>query len=265
MIYYTIETDTDIIRFTTIGGQIIDWKTKNRLGSWEKILYSSNNLNRSGIPVLFPFADNLDNDLYLYSHKPINRHGFARTTLWHINEIVGNQVTMSFSQSDISEEMQQAYPHEFTCSIVFRILPRKLEYHFIVKNTSDTYELPIAPGLHPYFSLSHYLKQDLFIKNLNFSGSLRNWEAQMHAGEYYNVLEDQTIINFGKHNLTITDHSKSASEKMQKLVFWTQPSTFEDYNFVCFEPFARERNAINSNPILVEPNQVWENILTFEV
>ncbi len=236
----------------TNSGQVISWEN-----SGYDILYKGSSDKRSGIPILFPFADPLKNNTLDVTGKKIGQHGFARNTKWKIVEKNHNQITIAISNNDIDQEFKKAYPYKFNCSQNYLLEAGKLIYTINVHNFGDT-KIPIAPGIHPYFNIKHIDKKKININNGEaFKGVDVNWE-QENTGHFIDF-QEKNIVDLVDYKVEISELSKNKS--FENLVIWSQPDTKEDSDFVCIEPFTRKTNGINNNPIIVNPGGSWEAII----
>jgi len=122
--------------------------------------------------------------------------------------------------------------------------------------------LPIAPGIHPYLSISHADKSKLKIPEIpKFEAINFPWDSKL-SGDFYDF-KGEVNISFPDFVLNISETGLNPDCKY--LVVWSQDESQTDYNFVCFEPFYRETNAINTNPILVKSNETWISRFRFSV
>lgn len=241
----------------TIGGQVTNWQIEN-----QEILYSSKNLKRSGIPILFPFAGPLKNNIFYQTGLEIPQHGFGRNTNWKSQILKENEVVLTITNQDLTKEMQSAYPFHFQAQIHLKLKSKSLIYTLKVTNL-DEKKLPIAPGIHPYFPISHSQKNRLTIENLpEFNNPEINWENPMD-GNFY-TFEKPIIVNFPS-GLKIQISEISKDKDFKHIVVWSQPSSMQDYDFVCIEPFSRENDILNKNPILIDQKTTWEKSIQFKV
>ena len=255
----TIEYNNSIITLDLNGGTLISW-----INSGEEVFYRGTSHRRSGIPILFPFANPLHDGIFKNSGLQIGQHGFARDLVWKLESTQESSISISLSTNDISEEMQLAYPYKFKAIIIIDLKKAAvLQYTLRVENL-DLALLPIAPGLHPYFPIKQEEKSKLSISDANnkpiFTGIYTNWDEPSDG--IFNNYEGLAKIQFpdGKQ-IQIAENSKNPD--FQNLVVWSQPGSQLDSNFICVEPFTRGTDAINKNPILVEPGKNWEVSLQF--
>lgn len=289
------DTNSKIL-FDLQGGTLLSWRIRdsretvvaveslNQLesvinedhGIWKEVLYQGSSSKRTGVPILFPFANPLKNDVLDISGGKIGQHGFARNCLWQLDKIENKQVVIKLCQTDLPKEIQTAYPFQFEVKIIVYISKaNKLIYKLEVTNHGKA-NMPIAPGIHPYFPVKHNSKNQLLIfnnlenvsgkpvnpENILFNGKSVDWN-QPSSG-YFNDFEGQAMIDFGD-NRAISIQETSGSLDFQNLVIWSQNTQEIDYDFVCIEPFTRKTNAVNDNPILVKPGTTWSVSLEFGV
>lgn len=259
---FNLEHSGSKVAISKHGGQVLSWEIENDSGEIEQILYEGSSYKRSGIPILFPFANPLKNDILLVSGKKIGQHGFARNCKWELLNKSDSKASLELSSQALPQEYKEAYPFEFSLILEVELSQANtLIYNLILKNTGNI-NLPIAPGIHPYFTVDHKLKNTLKIAEIpEFKSNETNWEGQSN-GTFFNFTNTATI-NFPDKNLTITENSKIP--QFENLVVWSQTILENDYNFVCFEPFTRQTNDINDNPILVPPEKMWEVSFEFRV
>jgi galactose mutarotase-like enzyme len=256
-----------ILTVSTDGAQVLNWQIKDVLNNkMEDVFYQGSGVKRSGVPILFPFANPLKDNIFQKSGRVINQNGFGRNFPWRLKNLATNKPTNSLglilTQEDISDEFKQAYPFKFQAEIDLELTEKKsLIYKLRIHNKSDEM-LPIAPGLHPYFAIKHEFKTQLKILEIpEFQAENFAWNSEL-GGDFFNFKGQATCVFTDK---TIVIKELSQKPEFENLVIWSQNSTKEDYNFVCLEPFTRKTNAINDNPILVGPEEIWEAQLEFEV
>jgi len=246
--------DREII-VTKNGGQVLSFKNKN-----QEILYQGSSPKRTGIPILFPFANPLQNNIFKPTGKEIGQHGFARNSQFEISQTSETVVELRLNNESISAEMQIAYPFKFELKIIIDLIKENTLIYKILVTNLDQKDLPIAPGLHPYFPIKHEHKSQLEISNLY----LKNIDWQEPSNGYFYDWNDEAKINFGSRQVSIKEISDK--KEFENLVLWSQiPTGNDDFDFVCIEQFTRKTNAINDNPILVKPGKTWSIQINFEV
>lgn len=232
------------------GGQLVQWKHDGA-----GVFYQGSSIRRSGVPILFPFANPLKNDIFDVSGKTIKQHGFGRDSLWRVVDQTEDSVVLELTHGDISAEMQIAYPYGFKAKIALELSENSLNYTLTVENLSQI-DLPIAPGIHPYFPLKHEQKSSLQITGI---ANNIDWESE-NNGHFYDF-DGQIQLRFPDGRaIEITEQN---SNYFENIVLWSQTPANPDYDFVCVEPFTRKTNAINDNPILVKPGEIWSSTISF--
>lgn len=240
---------------TKNGGQVLSFKNNN-----QEILYQGSSDKRTGIPILFPFANPLENNILKLSGREIGQHGFARNSEFEIAQISDSVLELRLTNESISPEMQLAYPYKFELKIIIDLIKENTLIYKILVTNLDQKDLPIAPGIHPYFPLKHEHKSQLEISNLD----LKNIDWEEPSNGYFYDWDGLAAINLGSKNLEIKEISNQ--KEFQNLVLWSQiPDGNDDFDFVCIEPFTRKTNAINDDPIIVKPGQSWEVGVEFVV
>lgn len=248
------------------GGQIISWKLKHidlaGNESWHDILYQGSTIKRTGIPILFPFANPLKDDIFDYSGKTMKQHGFARECLWETEELF-DSLAMILTHHDLSPEFRAVYPFEFQTVIHVSIQDNTLSYELRVANNSLE-NLPIAPGLHPYFPISHDIKHQLAIDGIpEFVSSDIDWNGELN-GDFYSYADFQTELIYEDYTIKLNVSNKSRKPDTRHLVIWSQNTSYPDSDFVCLEPFTRATNALNTDPILVKPGTQWMQTFVYD-
>ncbi|GAB4148298.1 MAG: aldose epimerase [Patescibacteria group bacterium] len=261
MEYEYISSETQRLTFSHAGGQVVNWEIRqNQNESWTSLLYQGSSLKRSGIPILFPFANPLQNNIFNLTGREIGQHGFGRNCAWKIVKNSEQDACLILTDSMIPQEMQLAYPFQFKVEISLRLTATfEFSYSLNVYNLSNKI-MPIAPGLHPYFNVNHNLKSDLRIPQIeNFKAESFKWDSKL-SGDFYNFPNKVSVEFPEDYIINISD----TSNNYKYLVVWSQGKLEQDYNFVCFEPFSRFTNAINDDPILILPDKHCNSELVFE-
>jgi galactose mutarotase-like enzyme len=260
---YSIKTQSQSITVTDQGALVLGWQVFDAaVNRFEPVLYESTNPKRLGIPLLFPFANPLENNLFEYSGLTMPQHGFARNSNWKLVDITADQIELSLNHDQISTEMRLAYPFEFELGLTLHLRDDdQMSYSLTTQNLSEQ-PLPIAPGIHPYFPIIHTQKQLVKIPQIpEFQAQSFDWESELD-GSFFDF-QGKAEIQFPGRSIII-DTSESPLE-FQHLVVWSQNQQQADHNFICFEPFSRTTNAINTDPILIPPGKSLQSKITFEV
>jgi galactose mutarotase-like enzyme len=230
------------------GAYVTSWKIGDR-----EVLYQGSELKRTGIPLLFPNFD---------FGPPLPNHGFGRVTNWQIIESSPESCHLRLTENDITPEIRQIYPHQFVADLNISVKENQLDYFLAVKNLGDM-DLPLAPGLHPYWPIKHDEKSLIKINNFpEFNPATTDWDKNPPNNNYRfsGFLE----VFFPKYQLIIREVSEGLTN-FRHLQIWSQDTNFPDSDFVCFEPVTRPQNGINTDPILVAPGETEKFHLIFEV
>jgi galactose mutarotase-like enzyme len=238
------------------SGQLVQW-IHNGVG----VFYQGSSIRRSGVPILFPFANPLKDDILIVSGRRIGQHGFGRDFPWQVTEQTDTSITLVLKSQDITQEMREAYPFDFEAKIKLEVADNNLIYTLQITNHGKQ-QMPVAPGIHPYFPIKHEFKQNLIINNLQgFDSRDIDWNKESN-GYFYNF-DDSVDIKFMDDR--IISMQQAGLKDFENLVVWSQSLANLDHDFVCAEPFSRVTNAINDNPILIESGEVWESSICFAV
>ena len=239
------------VEVSPLGAQVLSW----RVGA-TRVLYEGSSPKRSGIPLLFPFADPLENDTLVHTGTQLPQHGFGRNVAWQLEQITSTQARATLRASNLPETWRKKFPYAFATTLNITLDANTLRYEWHVENL-DTKPIPIAPGLHPYFPLLHPRKGSLRTTPTLDLSPLAT-DEELSTGIKYPYTDLTTY--FPNYILSIRCHPQP-----ELLVAWTQPPTKPDTDFVCLEPFMRGTNGINKNPIWIEPEANWTWEVEFKV
>jgi len=233
------------IKVSEYGAYLTSWKIGDR-----EVLYQGSELKRTGIPLLFPNFD---------IGAPLPKHGFGRISQWQSIEKISKKCHLRLTEDDILPEHRQIYPYKFIADLKIKAYENKLDYILEVRNT-DQKDLPLSPGLHPYWPVKHEKKFKIKLIDFpQFNSQDIDWQKNPPDNLY--GFNGKFIANFPEYQLIITDLSHNFSH----LQIWSQNSTMPDFNFVCFEPVTRPKNGINDNPFLIKSNDTTKFHLQFTI
>jgi len=206
---------------------------------------------RGGIPVLFPYAGKLVDELFVPAGTKMKQHGFGRNKPWALRERRRDFARLAVVQD---AETRAQYPYDYEADYGVSLLPRGLQVELLVDN-NGTRPLPLSPGWHPYFRCPA-------AKKAQVTGDV--------AGLTADKLGDDREFDFGLVPPS-TGRTRfevpglgvlriSFSPQMRHMQFWSQPGK----DFICLEPFYGPTNTINTDKRLeVAPGQareVWMRI-----
>ncbi|MBC7472550.1 MAG: hypothetical protein H7196_04825 [candidate division SR1 bacterium] len=236
------------------SGQVVQW-SHDGVG----VFYQGSNIRRSGIPILFPFANSLKDNIFNISGKKIRQHGFGRDFPWQIGKQTESSIELILITQDISLEMQKIYPFHFKVKIKLELLDNRLTYTLQISNHGEN-PMPIAPGIHPYFPIKHTQKSKMTVNNLRgYDSNKINWNEK-NDGIFYNFDKFVKVCFPDSRSLQL---EQGDQKDFNYLVFWSQLQDNVDHDFICIEPFTRKTNAINDDPILLKPMETWSNSIAF--
>lgn len=205
---------------------------------------------RGGIPVLFPIAGRLTDDKYRHDGATyvMKQHGFARNMPWSIvaeGTDAGARLGLGLESNAITRAQ---YPFDFRMAITYVLSEGRLTLNVRVTNTGEQ-EMPLQPGLHPYFQLADRNKgaarvvTDATQAYDNRTGSMVTLREPIDlAGD----VVDLHILDHWPRVVRLTrpqdrDVELSLGVPDRLLVVWTERGR----DFVCVEPWSAPRNAFN--------------------
>jgi len=231
-------------------------------------------------PVLFPVVGGLKDGTYQFNNKSfyLNRHGFARESLFSIEAQTKNSIVFTL---ETSEETLALYPFNFKFSVIYTIEENKLYVTYIVENKGIE-TMYFSVGAHPAFNVplfpeneytDYYLefsaienagiypiKEDGLISDkeipyLNNSNKLALDKSLFHRDAliFKNLRSTSISIlnNKNPHGLTLS------FEGMPYMGIWSA----KDANFVCIEPWCGLGDTESTNQQLIDK----EGIVALEV
>ncbi|HZV02499.1 MAG TPA: hypothetical protein VFF73_37680 [Planctomycetota bacterium] len=206
---------------------------------------------RGGIPVLFPYAGKLVNEVFTPAGTKMKQHGFGRNKRWDVKERRPGFVRLALVQD---AETRAQYPYDYAVDYGVRIVPRGLQVELLVHATGAK-ALPISPGWHPYFRCPAARKPEV-----------RGDVAGLAADSFRDDREFDfglTAPATGRARFEVPGTGAirlSFSPSMRHMQFWSQPGK----DFVCLEPFWGPNDTVNTERRLdVPPGQardLWMRI-----
>jgi galactose mutarotase-like enzyme len=206
---------------------------------------------RGGIPVLFPYAGKLVDELFLPAGTKMKQHGFGRNKPWVVREQRRDFVRLALVQ-DSETRAQYPYDHEVECGV--RLLARGIQLELLVRSTGKL-ALPVSPGWHPYFRCPAASKASVTGDVPGFTADKLGDDREFDFG-----LEAPATGRARFHVPGIGAVRLAFSPAMRHMQFWSQPGR----DFICLEPFWGPSNTINTERRLdVPPGQardLWMRI-----
>lgn len=116
-------------------------------------------------PVLFPIVGRLKKDKYQYENQTyeMTQHGFARDSMFKVEESTENTATFSLTDN---EETRKKYPFKFELVIKYTLEEDHLTVTYKVANRSLREEMYYGIGGHPAFNISQTTDE---VDNVEFS------------------------------------------------------------------------------------------------
>ncbi len=249
-IEYIIESEHALATIDPVGAYVTSWKVKHD-GNLIDILYRGSTKKRSGIPILFP---------YFGKARHTRQHGFGRDHTWKIIHSDITNLSLELKSEDLTVEAQNEYPYKFSAKLNVSVsLLGVLEYSLTIENL-DNKDMPISPGIHPYWDIEHQMKKNITVSGLSdFDATTIDWDTNPPDVNY--PFDKKVTLHFPTRNIEIKEISKE--QKIRHLVVWSQPVDKPDFHFVCFEPVCGVNYTIDDDPILLSPHEIWNMKLHF--
>jgi galactose mutarotase-like enzyme len=189
---------------------------------------------RGGIPVLFPYAGKLVDEVFMPAGTKMKQHGFARNKSWPATEESMTRARLVLAQD---AETSAQYPYKFTAEYSVFLLPNGLQVELLVGNDGEV-PLPVSPGWHPYFCCPAPLKGKVTGTVEGFTPDKLGNDKEFDFGHVppQNGRASFNVPELGK--LLI-----SFSPTMRHMQFWSQPGK----DFICLEPFHGPNNTVNTS------------------
>jgi galactose mutarotase-like enzyme len=236
-------------------------------------------------PVLFPIVGGLRNNSYQYQGKSyqLNRHGFARESLFEVHELTATAVSYVLQSN---ENTLKIYPFDFAFFVSYAINGNKLTCAYKVENTGNE-PMYFSCGAHPAFKVPLIDGTDYTDWFLHFSETENTgkWplspeglilEQPVPCLENINKLPLTKPLFYGdalvfkdlkSAAITIASDKSAHGLKMDFEGFpyygiWS----FKDADFVCLEPWCGIADSIDASGqlqdkegiVLLEAKDVWE-------
>lgn len=161
------------------GGIITSLKLQDKeLLYLDQETFQDQNVNvKGGIPILFPNAGPIPDEIKTDELKNLKQHGFARESKW-----IYKKKQNGFEEIlNSDQKTRDVFPYDFELSIDGSF---KEDNSFtitqVVKNLEKEKEIPISSGFHPYFKVSSDEKKNI---EFNFKGGekvkeeVEKWET----------------------------------------------------------------------------------------
>jgi galactose mutarotase-like enzyme len=188
---------------------------------------------RGGIPVLFPYAGKLVDELFVPAGTKMKQHGFGRNKAWRVIEKRADAVRVALAQD---AETRAQYPYEFDADYTAFIVPNGVQVEMLVTNRGAK-PLPVSPGWHPYFNCTAEKKKQVSGDVPGLASDKLGNEIEFDFGLVAPASGRAQFQVPGLGGLRI-----SFSPEMRHMQFWSQPGK----PFICLEPFYGPTNTVNT-------------------
>jgi galactose mutarotase-like enzyme len=189
---------------------------------------------RGGIPVLFPYAGRLKDELFVPAGTRMKQHGFGRNKAWAVREKTAAAVRLRLQQDD---ETRAQYPYDYDVEYGVTLLPRGIQVELLVENRGRA-PLPVSPGWHPYFRCPAPAKAQVTSDVAGLDTSQLTDAREFDFGIVAPAAGRARFEVPGIGGLRI-----SFSPAMRHLQLWSQPGK----DFVCLEPFWGPNDTVNTD------------------
>lgn len=216
-----------IVEVCTKGAEVHTFKTIN--DNYNYVWSGDEKYWKGRNPILFPQVSSTDNKTTLINGKsfPMGNHGFARNSIFNIDDVKEDEVTLSLSEN---EETLKQYPFKFKLSVNYKLSENKLLITYTIKNNSEI-NMPYGFGLHPAFACPLNYKNTKVLFNREEENFGKEIEINNSLFEKYETV----IINNPKSNkATLVSDDKKISinyEGFKIFAIWSKGP------FVCLEPW----------------------------
>lgn len=200
---------------------------------------------KGGIPVLFPNAGPIPEELKKSELSGLDQHGFARKQKWESTE------TMMGIDAELrdNKETRKIFPYSFDLSLINRFeRGGSFTVTMQARNFEEQKDMPVSFGLHPYFNAHNEQKKNI---KFNFEGgkyieeNVEKW-TNGEAISLANPGGPMEVIIPGMGTFIL-----KASSEYKRIWIWSQPGK----NFICIEPIMRDNGGIVTDPEMVKPYQ----------
>ncbi|MGL4757807.1 MAG: hypothetical protein ACRCXZ_00585 [Patescibacteria group bacterium] len=254
-----------IIEISDLGGQVLSYRINGK-----KIFHENPfNLKRCGMQILFPYAGPLNDGVFSLAHTKLPQHGFGRDVQWQIYQMIEkeeyNVITFALSHSDLPEIWQNSYPFPFITMIHYYLSNDGLDVDLVVMNPlQEDMQVPVRPGLHPYFSARIEDKKNLKISQDQSLYNKLDWTKPNDSLFLTPKKNNSLSFELGdfKYKSSIKERIfRLSSEEKEielelnnKYVVWAEANT----EYICIEPISGPFNSINYNPVLIQKGQGYQ-------
>jgi len=186
---------------------------------------------RGGIPLLFPFAGKLVDEIFTLTGTRMKQHGFARNRAWMVTERDATSLRMTLADD---ADTRAQWPYPFTAHHEVMLLPGGLQLALTI--VAGDQALPVSPGWHPYFAVAAADKPAV-------RGDVAGLAADRFVADEFDFGVPAPVE--GRSRFTVPGLGElriQASPELRHLPFWSQPGK----PFICIEPFFGPAGTVNT-------------------
>ena len=200
---------------------------------------------KGGIPILFPNAGPIPDEIKTEEFKNLKQHGFARESKW-ISERTNKGFKETLKSNDSTKEF---YPYDFEISLSGKFEnDGSFTLSQCVKNLENEKEMPISSGFHPYFKVLNEQKKNI---KFNFEGG-KSIEDQVETwanGKAVSIENPNVPLEVDIPGLETMVFK--FSKEYKRIWVWSMA----ERDFVCFEPVMRDKGGIIKDPEKIKPGE----------
>lgn len=200
---------------------------------------------KGGIPILFPNAGPIPDEIKTEELKNLKQHGFARESKW-TSERVDKGFKETLKSNNLTKEF---YPYDFEVSLTGKFEDDgSFTLNQCVKNLENEKEMPISSGFHPYFKVPNEQKKNI---KFNFEGG-KLIEGQVETwtnGKAVSIENPNTPLEVDIPGLGTMVFK--FSKEYKRIWVWSM----EGKDFVCVEPVMRDKGGIIKDPEKIKPGE----------
>jgi galactose mutarotase-like enzyme len=226
---------------------------------------------RGGIPLLFPIAGRLRDDRFQHAGRvyELKQHGFARTmpfTILDQSTAGGARMVLELVSNDFTRAQ---YPFDFRLVVTYVLAEGRLTIGLSYTNTGES-EMPLHPGLHPYFLVPDAQKATARVLTEAGTGFDNRAGALVAVRGPIDLTAEQVDLHLFDHWPRTVRLIRPGDRDLELrlgvpdriLVVWT----LRGQDFVCVEPWTAPANALNDGKaIRLAPRSTLETTFMIEV
>jgi galactose mutarotase-like enzyme len=207
---------------------------------------------KGGVPILFPNAGPIPDEIKTEEFKDLKQHGFARNLKWDAQKTPDGFIETLNS----NEQTDKIYPYKFKLTIQGKFDDNNsFTIMQIIENLETDKDMPVSSGLHPYFKvLSEEIKKIKFKELETIEEQIKKWGENIKAISTKNPNKPMEVEIPGLGTLIF-----EISEEYKRVWVWSQ----EGKDFICIEPVMRDKGGIVSDPEIIKPGE--KLVLSFKI